>query len=291
MAGRSARRGDEDPQPWTARAMGSPASRRHRLPPGQHPDESQRSLRELGREHVDLVQLHLYWPTWGVDGYWLDELRQLQSSGKILAIGVSVPDYRHDVALELVASGAVNSVQTVVNIFDSRALDCLAPRAAANNVALIARGVLDESGLAGGVDETTDFAVGDFRREFFTAPDPPRIRRAHRRAACLGTRHGTVARGPCDQVRALTASGDLGDRLHADGGPRPSEHGAPGRGTLPAGRAGPPGDTTQVDSQLLRAPLLAGRLAQRPFQAAGMSIGAKRRANRHSPSSRTSSSS
>ena len=133
------------------------------------------SLRELGREAVDLVQLHLYWPTWGVDGYWLDELRELQQQGKAVAIGVSVPDYRHDLALELVASGAVDSVQTVVNIFDPRALDCLAPRAAEHGVALIARGVLDESGLAGCVEETTEFAVGDFRREFFE----PRARREY----------------------------------------------------------------------------------------------------------------
>jgi len=58
-------------------------------------------------------------------------------------------------------------VQSVVNIFDPRALNCLAPRAAAGGVALIARGVLDESGLAGAVEETTEFAAGDFRREFF----------------------------------------------------------------------------------------------------------------------------
>jgi len=127
------------------------------------------SLRALGREHVDLLQLHLYWPTWGVEGDWLDELRALQSSGKISAIGVSLPDYRHDVGLEIAASGAISSVQSVVNIFDPRALDCLAPRAAAHGVALIARGVLDESGLAGVVEETTEFAEGDFRREFFTA--------------------------------------------------------------------------------------------------------------------------
>jgi methylglyoxal reductase len=139
------------------------------FPPGSIRASLEESLRELGREHIELVQLHLYWPTWGVEGYWLDELRELQSGGRIGAIGVSLPDYRHDVALELVASGAVNSVQTVVNIFDSRALDCLAPYAAAGNVALLARGVLDESGLAGAVDETTDFAVGDVRRELFTA--------------------------------------------------------------------------------------------------------------------------
>ncbi len=139
------------------------------FPRGSIRTSLEQSLRELGREHVELAQLHLYWPTWGVDGYWLDELRELQSSGKAGAIGVSLPDYRHDVALELVASGEVDSVQTVVNIFDSRALDCLAPCAASGNVALLARGVLDESGLAGAVGEDTEFAVGDFRREFFTA--------------------------------------------------------------------------------------------------------------------------
>ena len=155
--------------------------------PGQHPNESRGDrFASWDASHVDLVQLHLYWPTWGVDGYWLDELRQLQSSGKILAIGVSVPDYRQDVALELVASGSVNSVQTVVNIFDSRALDCLAPRAAANNVALIARGVLDESGARRSrrrddrASRSATFAASS------SLPEPPRIRRAHRRAACLG---------------------------------------------------------------------------------------------------------
>jgi methylglyoxal reductase len=127
------------------------------------------SLRTLGLEQVDLLQLHLYWPTWGVDGDWLDELHALQRSGKVAKIGVSLPDYRHDLALELVASGAIDSVQTVVNIFDPRALDCLAPCAASHDVALLARGVLDESGLTGCVDETTEFAADDFRREFFTA--------------------------------------------------------------------------------------------------------------------------
>jgi methylglyoxal reductase len=139
------------------------------FPPGSIRGSLEESLRELRCEQVDLVQLHLYWPTWGVDGYWLDELRELRERGRVKLIGVSLPDYRHDLALELVASGVIDSVQTVVNIFDPRALDCLAPCAASHDVALIARGVLDESGLAGSVEQATEFAVGDFRREFFTA--------------------------------------------------------------------------------------------------------------------------
>jgi methylglyoxal reductase len=145
------------------------------FPRGSIRSSLEESLRALGLEQVDLLQLHLYWPTWGVDGDWLDELRELQRSGKVAKIGVSLPDYRHDLALELVASGAIDSVQTVVNIFDPRALDCLGPSAARNGVALIARGVLDESGLTGAVEEASEFAADDFRRAFFT----PRNRREY----------------------------------------------------------------------------------------------------------------
>jgi len=39
------------------------------------------SLRELGMDHVNLMQLHLYWPTWGHHGYWMDEMQALRQSG------------------------------------------------------------------------------------------------------------------------------------------------------------------------------------------------------------------
>ena len=47
------------------------------------------SSRELGPDHVDLMQLHLYWPTWGRQGYWMDELQALTQSGKARAVGIS----------------------------------------------------------------------------------------------------------------------------------------------------------------------------------------------------------
>jgi aryl-alcohol dehydrogenase-like predicted oxidoreductase len=49
-----------------------------------------------------------------------------------------------DTALPLVLSGRIQSVQAVFNIFDPTPLDCLIPMCAENEVAILARCVLDE---------------------------------------------------------------------------------------------------------------------------------------------------
>ncbi len=125
------------------------------------------SLKRLQVDVIDLMQLHLYWPTWGTSGYWIDELLQLKEEGKIKAIGVSAPDHRHDVLLPLVMSGVIDSVQTIINIFDPLALDTLVPICIKNEVSVIARCVLDEGGLTGFLKEETVFEDGDYRKTYF----------------------------------------------------------------------------------------------------------------------------
>lgn len=137
------------------------------FPRGHVTAATEESLRRLGVDHIDCMQLHVYWPNWGVEGYWLDELRALRRRGLIGAIGVSLPDQRHDVGLPLVLAGAIDSVQTVVNIFDPTALDCLAPLCRENGVAVIARCVLDEGGLTGFLTPDVEFASGDYRAAYF----------------------------------------------------------------------------------------------------------------------------
>jgi methylglyoxal reductase len=128
---------------------------------------TEESLRRMGVDHIDLMQLHLYWPNWGTSGYWLDELMTLKEEGKIGAIGVSLPDHRADVGLPLILSGAIDSVQLVLNIFDPQALDSVVPLCQQNNVAVIARCVLDEGGLSGFLTEDRQFEAHDFRKTFF----------------------------------------------------------------------------------------------------------------------------
>jgi aryl-alcohol dehydrogenase-like predicted oxidoreductase len=139
------------------------------FPPGHVTRCTDESLRRLGRDAIDLQQLHIYWPTWGVEGYWMDELHTLKEAGKVRSVGVSVPDHRADMVVALVQSGLVDSVQTIVNIFDSQPLDVLVPICAQHGVAVIARCILDEGGLTGFLTEATTFPEGDYRHRYFDA--------------------------------------------------------------------------------------------------------------------------
>ncbi|GLX67009.1 aldo/keto reductase [Paenibacillus glycanilyticus] len=137
------------------------------FPKGWLRESTEISLRELDVDCIDLMQLHQYWPQWNKHEYWLEELLQLKQEGKIRYIGVSLPDQRHDIALPLVQSGMVDAVQTVFNIFDPLALDCLIPFCQENNVAFIARCIMDEGGLSGFLTEDTKFEDSDYRKSFF----------------------------------------------------------------------------------------------------------------------------
>ncbi len=145
------------------------------FPAGQVVRSAEESLRALRVDHVDLLQLHVWWPTWGVEGHWLDELMSLRERGLVRHIGVSIPDHRSDMALPLVHSGAIDAVQTIINIFDPLALDNLVPACVDHDVAVLARCVLDEGGLTGGVTVETEFAADDYRASYFDATIPREV--------------------------------------------------------------------------------------------------------------------
>jgi aryl-alcohol dehydrogenase-like predicted oxidoreductase len=153
-----------------ARRWGAPWDVQEVFPPGSVRASAQESRRRLGVEVIDILQMHLYWPTWGTSGYWLDELHSLREEGVIRAIGISIPDFRHDVGLPAILAGIADSVQTIVNIFDPLALDCLVPLAAERDIAIIARGALDEGGLTGAITPETTFDHDDIRGIYF-APE------------------------------------------------------------------------------------------------------------------------
>lgn len=136
-------------------------------PKGWVTKSAEESLRQLDREKVNLFQLHLYWANWGTEGYWMDELLKLKDSGKVDHIGVSIPDHRHDNALVMVKSGMVDSIQTIVNIFDPYAFDSLIPLCQEKKVAVLARCVLDQGGLSGFLTLDTSFEEGDLRKVLF----------------------------------------------------------------------------------------------------------------------------
>ena len=137
------------------------------FPKGQVTQSVELSRAALDLDVIDLIQLHLYWPNWGTEGYWMEELQALKAEGKVRHVGISIPDHRHDTALHIIQTGLIDSVQTIINIFDPTALDCLAPICAANRVAVIARVILDMGALTGFL--TADMTFHDHRTKFYEA--------------------------------------------------------------------------------------------------------------------------
>ena len=118
------------------------------------------SLRNLGTETIDLMQLHVppvevYNPeTFGI----LDDLVQ---QGKMRHYGVSVE--RIGDALKAIEFPGVQAVQIIFNIFRQRPAEDFFPEAKRRRVGIIARVPLASGMLAGKMTRATTFAPDDHR--------------------------------------------------------------------------------------------------------------------------------
>ena len=120
-----------------------------------------RSLKNLGVDCLDLVQLHcppvetLYRP--GLFAA-LDDIRQ---SGKIRGYGVSVEKVEE--ALKAIEFPGVVSIQIIYNLFRQRPAELFFKEARRRNVAVIARVPLASGLLSGKISRDTKFAADDHR--------------------------------------------------------------------------------------------------------------------------------
>lgn len=121
----------------------------------------ERSLRNLGVETLDLLQLHCP-PT---EVYYrpevFDALDALVSSGKIRHYGVSVEKVEE--ALKAIQYPNVASVQIIYNIFRQRPAELFFREAKARNVAVIVRVPLASGLLTGKMNRGTVFSPDDHR--------------------------------------------------------------------------------------------------------------------------------
>ena len=121
--------------------------------PGDHIRAcTERSLRNLGLERIDVQQFHVWHDDWLEQGDWLETVEALKQEGKIRCFGVSINDHEPDTALELVRSGRVDTVQVIYNVFDQSPEDELFPAVAEHGVGVLARVPFDEGGLTGRID-------------------------------------------------------------------------------------------------------------------------------------------
>ena len=174
LAGQAVRESDEDvyvatkipPKngQWPARA-GVPAA--SAFPGDWIVESTEQSLRNLGLDTIDVQQFHVWSDEWVDQGDWADAIDRLKRDGKIRFFGVSINDHQPANSLRLLASGLVDTVQVIYNVFDQSPEDELFPAVEEAGVGVIARVPLDEGGLTGRIRPETTFADGDFRSGYF----------------------------------------------------------------------------------------------------------------------------
>ncbi|CAZ95095.1 aldo/keto reductase [Zobellia galactanivorans] len=107
------------------------------------------SLRRLGVERLDLLQLHLWFESGVYELEWLETLNALRLEGKIDKIGVSLADIRPNQGVDLAQLGLVDTIQVMFNIFEQQPMDELFPMGKTTNTGFIARVPLDSGALTG----------------------------------------------------------------------------------------------------------------------------------------------
>lgn len=163
--------------------------------PGSHIRASlETSLSTSGLEAFDILQFHVWSDDWVGRGDWLETIADLKQEGKIRFFGVSINDYQPENALALIASGALDTVQVIYNIFHQQPRQQLLPACADHNIGVIVRVALDEGGLTGRVKADTSFPDGDFRARFFRDDRRAQVEaRVDALVADLGIRHDQLA--------------------------------------------------------------------------------------------------
>jgi len=131
-------------------------------------DFTERSLRNLDAETIDLQQFHVWSDTWADDEEWQRGVRALKDERLIQAFGISVNRWQPTNVMRALKTGLVDSVQVVYNIFDQAPEDELFPYCEANAIAVIARVPLDEGSLTGTLRPDSTWPEGDWRNTYFS---------------------------------------------------------------------------------------------------------------------------
>lgn len=149
---------------WPARP-GTPL--REAFPYDHVIQSTEKSLKNLGVETIDVQQFHVWLDDWTDNSELQDAIAALKQQGKIRHFGISINDHQPANALKAGAAGLVDSIQVIYNIFDQSPEDQLFPLCLEKNIGVIVRVPLDEGGLTGAITPSTIFPEGDFRNRYF----------------------------------------------------------------------------------------------------------------------------
>jgi aryl-alcohol dehydrogenase-like predicted oxidoreductase len=143
---------------------------------------TEKSLKNLGTDYLDVMQLHAWTDAYCQQTEWLEAFQRLKQQGKIRAFGVSVNDWDAYGGVGLAKAGLVDSIQVIYNIFEQRPAAALLPAALASHTGIIVRVPFEEGLLTGALKPGYKFADGDWRANWLT---PERLSEAAPRVEAL----------------------------------------------------------------------------------------------------------
>lgn len=130
---------------------------------------TERSLKNLNTDYIDVQQLHAWTPPYSQQLEWHEALTSLKKQGKIRAFGVSANDWDPYGPVKLVKSRLIQTVQVIYNIFEQRPAEALLPAALEHKVGIIVRVPFEEGLLTGQFGPDHQFDKEDWRAQWLTS--------------------------------------------------------------------------------------------------------------------------
>ena len=136
-------------------------------PAGHILEYTHKTLKNLGREQIDLMQFHTWDDSWTAREEWQRTVEDLKTSGKVAAMGISMNRWEPENGIKALHTGLIDAVQVIYNIFDQAPEDVLFPLCEELDIGVIARVPFDEGTLTGNITRETVFPEGDWRATYF----------------------------------------------------------------------------------------------------------------------------
>ena len=136
-------------------------------PPAYIEQYIEKSLKNLGLETIDLMQLHTWEDRWLNDERLPRAIENMRKSGKVRAFGPSMNRWEPCNGIRAVLEGHAEAVQVIYNIFDQNPEDALFPICRIKQAAVIARVPFDEGTLTGTLTVDSTWPAGDWRNTYF----------------------------------------------------------------------------------------------------------------------------
>ena len=128
---------------------------------------TEKSLKNLNVECIDLQQFHVWEDSWAHHNDWKRAIEKLKADGKVKHFGISVNRWEPDNVLKTLETGLIDTIQVIYNIFDQNPEDNLFPLCRKLDIGVIARVPFDEGTLTGLLTKDTVFPKGDWRATYF----------------------------------------------------------------------------------------------------------------------------